>query len=79
MGIKINTKLHFYSQFIHNKLILKTRKKVITIQYLGGKSRISTKISEVINNEISRWKEQDSVSDRSGNREREREREATPL
>ena len=80
-GHQNKTKLHFYSQFIHNKLILKTRKKVITIQYLGGKSRISTKISEVINNEISRWKEQDSVSDRSGNREREREREreATPL
>ena len=44
------------------------------MQYLGGKSRISKQISEVINNEISRWKEQDSVSDRSGNRERERER-----
>lgn len=43
------------------------------MQYLGGKSRISKQISEVINNEISRWKEQDSVSDRSGNRERERE------
>lgn len=47
------------------------------MQYLGGKSRISKKISEVINNEVSRWKEQDSMSDHIGNRERERE--ATPL
>ena len=39
------------------------------MQYLGGKSRISKQISEVINNEVLRWKEQDSVSD-SGNRER---------
>ena len=50
---------------------------MITIQYLGGKSRISTKISEVINNEISRWKEQDSTTDSGNNAERERE--ATPL
>ena len=79
MGIKINTKLHFYLQFIHNKLILKTRKKVITIQYLGGKSRISTKISEVINNEVSRWKVKNSTADSGNNAEREREREVVPL
>ena len=78
-GHQNKTKLHFYSQFIHNKLILKTRKKVITIQYLGGKSRISTKISEVINNEISRWKVKNSTADSGNNPEREREREATPL
>lgn len=52
---------------------------MITIQYLGGKSRILKQISEVINNEVSRWEEQDSVSDRSGNREREIEREVVPL
>ena len=43
--------------------------EVIAIQYLGGKSRISKQISEVIIDEISRWKEPNS------NRERERERE----
>ena len=65
--------MHFYSQFIHNKLILKTRKKVITIQYLGGKSRISKQISEVINNEVSRWEVENSTTDSGNNPERERE------
>jgi len=37
-----------------------------TIQYLGGKSRISKQISEVINNEVSRWKVKNSTTD-SGN------------
>ena len=48
---------------------------MIAIQYLGGKSRISKQISEVIIDEISRWKEPNSSLDCVSNRERERERE----
>lgn len=46
--------------------------EVIAIQYLGGKSRISKQISEVIIDEISRWKEPNSSLDCVSNRERER-------
>lgn len=49
---------------------------MITIQYLGGKSRISKQISEVINNEVSRWEVKNSTTDSGNNRERERERES---
>lgn len=49
--------------------------EVIVIQYLGGKSRISKQISEVIIDEISRRKEPNSSLDCVSNRERERERE----
>lgn len=50
--------------------------EVIAIQYLGGKSRISKQISEVIIDEISRRKEPNSNLDCVSNRgERERERE----
>lgn len=49
---------------------------MIAIQYLGGKSRISKQISEVIIDEISRWKEPNSSLDCVSNRERERERES---
>lgn len=48
--------------------------EVIAIQYLGGKSRISKQISEVIIDEISRRKEPNSSLDCVSNRERERER-----
>ena len=48
---------------------------MITIQYLGGKSRISKQISEVINNEVSRWEVKNSTTDSGNNPERERERE----
>lgn len=45
------------------------------MQYLGGKSRISSKISEVINNALSRWEKQNSKDDFEFDfRERERER-----
>lgn len=43
------------------------------MQYLGGKSKISKQIAEVINNEVSRWKEQDCEGHYIDNRERERE------
>ena len=46
---------------------------MIAIQYLGGKSRISKQISEVIIDEISRRKEPNSSLDCVSNRERERE------
>ena len=46
--------------------------EVIAIQYLGGKSRISKQISEVIIDEISRRKEPNSSLDCVSNRERER-------
>lgn len=49
---------------------------MIVIQYLGGKSRISKQISEVIIDEISRRKEPNSSLDCVSNRERERERES---
>ena len=46
------------------------------MQYQGGKSRISKKIAEVINNEIHGWQksnsEVNSVDYRGGERERER-------
>ena len=45
------------------------------MQYQGGKSRIAKPISEVIINEVSRWKVKDSNFDCGSNRERERERE----
>jgi DNA adenine methylase len=48
---------------------------LITIQYLGGKSRISKQISEVINNEVSRWEVKNITTDSGNNPERERERE----
>ena len=44
------------------------------MQYQGGKSRIAKNISEVIINEVSRWKVKDSDLDCGSNRERERER-----
>ena len=44
------------------------------MQYLGGKSRISKQISEVINNEVSRWKVKNSTADSGNNPEREREK-----
>jgi len=47
------------------------------MQYLGGKSRISKQISEVINNEISRWKIKNSTTDSTNNNNRERERQLT--
>jgi DNA adenine methylase len=50
---------------------------MIIIQYLGGKSRISKQISEVINNEVSRWKIKNSETDSGNNRERERESNLT--
>lgn len=43
------------------------------MQYQGGKSRIAKNISEVIINEISRWKEQNCF-DNCGSYQRERER-----
>ena len=46
------------------------------MQYLGGKSRISKQISEVINNEVSRWEIKNSTTDSGNNPERERERES---
>ena len=42
------------------------------MQYQGGKSRIAKSISEVIINEVSRWKVKDSDLDCGNNRERER-------
>ena len=50
------------------------RTPIIYMQYLGGKSRISKYISEVIN-EISRWKVENSSRNCGCNFERERERE----
>ena len=47
----------------------------IIMQYLGGKSRISKQISEVINNEVSRWKIKNSTTYITNNNNRERERE----
>ena len=47
------------------------------MQYQGGKSRIAKPISEVIINEVSRWKVKDSDFDCSSNRERERESNQT--
>lgn len=44
---------------------------IIYMQYLGGKSRISKQISEVIN-EISRWKVENSFRNCECNFERER-------
>ena len=44
------------------------------MQYQGGKSRIAKPISEVIINEVSRWKVKDSDFNCGSNRERERER-----
>ena len=44
------------------------------MQYQGGKSRISKSIAEVIENEVLRWKEQNSETNSCGHRERERER-----
>lgn len=44
------------------------------MQYQGGKSRIAKNISEVIINEVSRWKEQNCF-DNCGSYQRERERE----
>lgn len=44
------------------------------MQYQGGKSRISKKIAEVINNEIHGWQKSNSEADSCGYRERERER-----
>ena len=41
------------------------------MQYQGGKSRIAKPISEVIINEVSRWKVKDSDLDCGSNRERE--------
>ena len=41
------------------------------MQYQGGKSRIAKPISEVIINEVSRWKVKDSDFDCGSNRERE--------
>lgn len=43
------------------------------MQYQGGKSRISKQISEVIENEVLRWQEQNSEVNSCGYRERERE------
>lgn len=43
------------------------------MQYLGGKSRISKQISEVINNEVSRWKIKNSTTYSTNNNNRERE------
>ena len=47
------------------------------MQYQGGKSRIAKPISEVIINEVSRWKVKDSDFDCGSNRERERESNRT--
>ena len=44
------------------------------MQYQGGKSRIAKPISEVIINEVSRWKVKDSDFDCGSNRERESNR-----
>ena len=44
------------------------------MQYQGGKSRISKKIAEVIDNEVSRWQKSYSEVNSRGYRERERER-----
>ena len=44
------------------------------MQYQGGKSRISKKIAEVINNEVHGWQKQDSKANSVGYRKRERER-----
>lgn len=44
------------------------------MQYQGGKSRISKKIAEVIDNEVSRWQKSYSEVNSHGYRERERER-----
>ena len=42
------------------------------MQYQGGKSRISKNIAEVIENEILRWKKQNSKVNSCDYRERER-------
>ena len=47
------------------------------MQYQGGKSRIAKPISEVIINEVSRWKVKDSDFNCGSNRERERESNQT--
>lgn len=44
------------------------------MQYLGGKSRISKKIAEVISNEIPRRQKSNSETNSNGYRKRERER-----
>lgn len=49
------------------------------MQYQGGKSRISKKIAEVINNEVSRWQKSYSEADSGDYRERERERVTATL
>ena len=46
------------------------RTPIVYMQYLGGKSRISKQISEVIN-EISRWKVENSIRNCKSNFERE--------
>lgn len=56
--------------------VLKCTRSEFNMQYLGGKSRISKQISEVIN-EISRWKIKNSETDNTNDNEhvfRERER-----
>ena len=50
------------------------------MRYMGGKSRISKQISEVLNNALYGWKEQNQQTncnniERRNERERERERE----
>lgn len=42
------------------------------MQYQGGKSRISKKIAEVIDNEVSRWQKSHSKTNSGDYRERER-------
>ena len=55
-------------------LITKTRiEGLFYMQYLGGKSKISKDISEVIN-ALFRWEKSDFEGNFCGNRERERER-----
>ena len=51
---------------------IKKKETFIDMQYQGGKSRISKKIAEVIDNEISRW--QKSYSEVNSHSYRERER-----
>lgn len=46
------------------------------MQYQGGKSRISKKIAEVIDNKVSRWQKSHSKTNSGDYRERERERES---
>ena len=49
------------------------------MQYQGGKSRISKKIAEVINNEVSRWQKSYSKINSVDYRERERESNCNTL